>query len=290
VRFGLAGAVLLPVARHRGLRMLADPVHQLRVLVAGAIGYGLTIVVQNAGISRTSVTHAALLIGAAPVLVAAFAAAWHRDVAGPRAWLGYAISLGGVGLVTAGGSRGGASMHGDGLVLVSLILCAAFMVAQGGLLPGRDAIAVTAVQFLGAALAALPVAMLTEGAPAGPPGPGPALATAALTVAGTLIPFTLFAYGQTRVPAEVAGAFLNLEPLVGAMAGVAFFGDPAGPKQLAGGLAVVLGIGLSAWPAAGGTADRDEPARGAVLERGQQAGAREPVRVADLRAGELHRA
>ena len=83
---------------------------------------------------------------------------------------------------------------------------------------------------------------------AGAAGAGPVLATVALAVAGTLAPFTLFAYGQSRVPAQVAGAFLNLEPLVGALAGVVFFGDPVGPKQLAGGLAVVAGIGLSAWP------------------------------------------
>jgi O-acetylserine/cysteine efflux transporter len=39
-------------------------------------------------------------------------------------------------------------------------------------------------------------------------------------VGGTLLPFTLFAYAQGRVSPEVAGAFLNLEPLVGAVAGV----------------------------------------------------------------------
>ena len=242
-RFGLAAAVLLPVARRRGLR-----VPEIRVLASGAAGYGGTIIVQNAGIMRTSVIHAALLIGAVPVLVAVIAAVWHGAVARPLAWLGFAVSLGGVGLVTAGGG-GGASVRGDGLVLVSLVLSAAFTVVQGRLLPGRDPVTVTAVQFLGAALGALPVAVLSEGAPAGPGRAGPVLAVAALAVACTLVPFTLFAYGQSRVPAQVAGAFLNLEPLVGAMAGIMFFGDPAGPKQLAGGLAVVAGIGLSAVPA-----------------------------------------
>ena len=254
-RFGLAAAVLLPVARRRGLR-----VPEVRVLASGAAGYGGTIIVQNAGIMRTSVIHAALLIGAVPVLVAVIAAAWHRAVARPLAWLGFAVSLGGVGLVTAGGG-GGASVRGDGLVLVSLVLSAAFTVVQGRLLPGRDPVAVTAVQFLGAALGALAVAVLSEGAPARPARPGPVLAVAALAVAGTLVPFTLFAYGQSRVPAQVAGAFLNLEPLVGAMAGIMFFGDPAGPKQLAGGLAVVAGIGLSARPAPAPSARGSEASR-----------------------------
>jgi len=133
-------------------------------------------------------------------------------------------------------------------VLASLVLSATVTVAQGRLLTGRDPVAVTAVQFLAAALGALPVAALTEGAPAVPGGAGPVLAVLALTAGGTLLPFTLFAFGQSRVSAEVAGAFLNLEPLVGAIAGAVAFGDPVGFAQVAGGLAIVAGIGLSSLP------------------------------------------
>ena len=254
VRFGLAAAVLLAAARRRGpgrrgpggaaLRAAFTPA----VLAAGALGYGGSVMVQNAGIARTSVTHAALLIGAVPVLVAIIAAAWYRAVAAPVAWFGFVVSLGGVGLVTVGGGGGGATLAGDGLVLVSLLLSATVTVAQGRLLTGRDPVAVTAVQFLGATFGALPVAVLTEGVPAMPHGAGPVLVVAALALAGTLAPFTLFAFGQSRVSAEVAGAFLNLEPLVGAIAGAAAFGDPVGLAQVAGGLAILAGIGLSSLP------------------------------------------
>jgi hypothetical protein len=137
---------------------------------------------------------------------------------------------------------------GDGLVLASVLLSAVFTVAQVRLLRGRDPVAVTAVQFLAAALAVLPVALLTEGMPVAPTGHGALLAALALAAGGTLLPFTLFAYGQSRVSAEVAGAFLNLEPLVGAAAGVLVFGDPAGPRQLIGGSAVLAGIALSSLP------------------------------------------
>jgi O-acetylserine/cysteine efflux transporter len=58
-------------------------------------------------------------------------------------------------------------------------------------------------------------------------------------------PFTLFAYAQSRVAANVAGAFLNLEPLVGAAAGAVVFHDPVGPLQALGGAAILIGIGLS---------------------------------------------
>ena len=266
LRFGLAAAVLLPVARRRGVRIL-EP----RVLLGGAVGYGGSVIVQNAGIARTSVTHAALLIGVVPVLVAVIAAVWHRTVARPLAWLGFAVSLGGVGLVTAGGGGGGATVLGDGLVLISLLVSATFTVTQARLLPGRDPVAVTAVQFLGAALGALAFAVVTEGVPAVPTRPlgaGPVLAVVALALAGTLGPFTLFAFGQSRVPAQVAGAFLNIEPLVGAIAGIAFFGDPAGPGQLAGGLAVVLGIGLSSLRSGQVRAEQGQVGRGEPVAGG----------------------
>src|SRR5208283_261730 len=168
-RFGLAAAVLLaavPLTAGRTtgrarLRAAFTP----KVLASGALGYGGSVMVQNAGITRTSVTHAALLIGATPVLVAIIAAVWHRNVARPVAWAGFVVSLLGVGLI-AGGGGGGATTAGDGLVLASLLLAAGVTVAQGRLLTGRDPVAVTAVQFLGAALGALLVSVFTEGAPA----------------------------------------------------------------------------------------------------------------------------
>jgi O-acetylserine/cysteine efflux transporter len=272
VRFGLAAAVLLAVARRRGQGKALRDAFTPAVLAAGALGYGGSVMVQNAGITRTSVTHAALLIGAVPVLVAIIAAVWHRTVARPVAWFGFAVSLGGVGLVTAGGGGGGATLAGDGLVLVSLFLSATVTVAQGRLLTGRDPIAVTAVQFLGAALGSLPIAVLTEGTPAAPAGAGVLLAVAALALAGTLVPFTLFAFGQSRVSAEVAGAFLNLEPLVGAIAGVVAFGDPAGPAQITGGMAILAGIALSSLPLLAGR--RMARRAAAAVTAGTEAGAR----------------
>ena len=240
IRFAVAAAVLLAVIPRSRLRAAWSPA----VLAWGAAGYGGTVLLQNAGITRTSVSHAALLIGTAPVMVAIIAAVWHRSVARPVAWGGFAVSLAGVGLVAAGGG-GGADLAGDGMVLASVLISAVFTVGQTRLLRGRDPIAVTAVQFLGAALVTAPFSALTESVPSAPAHLTSLLAVAALIAAGTLLPFTLFAFGQSRLPAEMAGAFLNIEPLVGAVAGVVVFGNPAGPAQLGGGAAIVGGIALS---------------------------------------------
>jgi len=86
---------------------------------------------------------------------------------------------------------------------------------------------------------------------------------------GTLLPFTLFAYGQSRVSAEVAGAFLNLEPLVGAAAGAVVFGNPVGMALVGGGAAILAGIGMSSLPLV--TATRRRPADERDQTPGQRA-------------------
>jgi O-acetylserine/cysteine efflux transporter len=259
-----AAAPLLAFAGRRGLRDAFAP----RVAAAGAIGFGAVIVLQNAGIERTSVTHAALLVGAVPALVALITAASGQAVTRRLTWGGYALALAGIALV-AGAGGGGATPVGDLLVMASVALSAAFIVVQPPLVAGRDAAAVTAVQFAAGALVAVPVAALIEGPAPAPAQAAPVLAFVALSVAGTLLPFWLFAFGQARVPAEFAGAFVNLEPVVGAAAGWLAFGGSITIGQLTGALAVLAGIALSTLPPTEDAEERhaDRVARRAAYDR-----------------------
>jgi drug/metabolite transporter (DMT)-like permease len=238
-RFAVAAPVLALLAR-KDLRAAATP----RVALWGAVGFGGVVLLQNLGIERTSVSHAALIVGAVPALVALTAAAGGRATSGPLAWGGFAVALGGVALVAGVGGR--ASLSGDALVLASAGLAALYIVAQTDLLRGRDPVAVTAVQMAAAAAFALPAAVLGGALPAHGPDAHALAATIALATAGSLLPFTLYAYGQTRVSAEVAGAFVNLEPLVGAAMGALAFQDPFGGPQMLGATAILGGILLSA--------------------------------------------
>jgi O-acetylserine/cysteine efflux transporter len=242
VRFAVA-APLLAVIGRAGLRRALTP----GIVAAGALGFGTVIVLQNIGIERTSAGHAALVVGTAPVLVALIAAGLGESAARPITWTGYGLALLGVALVAWAGG-GGATVLGDAIVLASVAVSAVFVVIQPRLLAGRDPAAVTAVQFAAGALLALPIAALVEGAPQAPTAVAPVVAVAALAVAGTLLAFWLFAFAQARVPAELAGAFVNLEPVVGAAAGWLVLGEQAGTVQLAGAAAVLVGIALSTTP------------------------------------------
>jgi drug/metabolite transporter (DMT)-like permease len=245
-RFVVAAPLLAVIALLGGRSLRAAATRP--ILGWGVVGFGFVILLQNFGIARTSVTHAALIIGVVPALVALAAAARGRATAGPLAWAGFATALGGVALVA--GSGGEASLAGDLLVLASAALTALFIEAQSRLMPGRDATAVTAVQMAAAAVVLTPIAVALEGIPttAGASG-GEAAALLALVVAGTLIPFALYASGQARVTAELAGAFVNLEPLVGAIVGAIAFHEAIGTGQALGAAAILGGILLSVIPA-----------------------------------------
>jgi drug/metabolite transporter (DMT)-like permease len=240
-RFALAAPVLAWIGRG-GLRAACSA----PVAAWGGIGYGAMVLVQNVGLERTSAGHAALVVGAVPALVAVVAALAGRGTTGPLAWLGFGVALGGVGLV-AGSDGGAGSALGDGLMLLSALCQAAFVVAQADLLDGRDPIAVTAVQMLAAAALSVPFA-LAGGLPASGADGREIAAVAGLVVAGTLLPFAFFAFGQARVRPEVAGAFANLEPVVGAGIAVLAFGDAFGPLQAVGAVAILAGIALSSAP------------------------------------------
>ena len=237
-RFSLAAPALALFARGR-LRSAWS----LKIALAGALGFGGVVVLQNAGIQRTSVSHAAVVVGAVPLLVALVAASLGHGRVRARAWGGFLVALAGIALV-AGAGGSGATLPGDLLVLASAALSAAFIVAQPRLLDGRDATAVTAVQFAAGALLATPIAFLS-GTPRGPSGATPMLAFAALAVVGTLMPFWLFAFGQARVKPQLAGAFVNLEPVVGAALGWFAFGNAVTLEQLGGAGLVLVGIVLS---------------------------------------------
>src|SRR6185437_4897458 len=174
VRFAIA-ALLLAIPARRQLRAALTP----SILGWGAAGFGVVLVVQNAGVARTSVSHGSLLNASIPILVAIIAAVSGKSRIGALSWSGFALATAGV-IVVASGDGGSATLTGDGLVLASVGLCAAFVAAQPRLLAGRNPMAVTAVQFAAGAVVALPFALGFDGPLAAPTSTGPVLAVAGL--------------------------------------------------------------------------------------------------------------
>jgi O-acetylserine/cysteine efflux transporter len=253
IRFACAAGVLAVIARRGSLRTALT----WRIAWWGVLGYGAVVLAQCEGLERTSLSHAAVLGGIIPVLVVLIAIARGCERPSTLGALGLLGAVAGAGLFTSGG--GHASLAGDGLVLLASVCFAVYIVAQPSLLAGRDAIAVTAVQMGAASIVLAPIAVVGEPAPH--LSSSNALALFGLVAVGSLLPFALYAWGQARVPHELAGAFLNVEALVGGLIGVLAFHNQMGIQQAVAVALIAAGLLLVAASAPGSSpaAARDEP-------------------------------
>jgi len=99
--------------------------------------------VQFAGLARTTVTHASLMVGNLPVLLAAGAALFAHERITPSRWLALFASTLGAALIAFGASTGeagaAATLAGDLLVAASLLAAVAWvLISQRLMKAGRD--------------------------------------------------------------------------------------------------------------------------------------------------------
>lgn len=235
LRFAVAAVAALPfVLGREAVALFRSPA----VLLAGLL-YGLGFLVQFEGLARVSVTLAALLVGAMPALIAVSA-----RLLGERttwvSWAGVAGATAGAALI-AGDPGGAGTLAGVLLSLGSLALFLGWFYALKAAPTVRAPLAMPSVTVVVAALTILPVSLAMHGAPrldlsaaawAGIVGQG-LLSTTLATAA--------WQFGSSRVGSASAGVFINIEPLMGAILGVALFGDHLTTALAIGGLLIILG-------------------------------------------------
>ena len=215
------------------------------ILVAALVGVPLLFLIQFAGLARTTVSHASLMVGAVPVLLAAASAIFAHEHVTRGRWLALIASMIGAGLIAFGASSGEAgtqaSLTGDLLVAVSLFAGVAWiLISQRLMRTGRySPVTVSAYVITVGTLMLVVWVVATEGLP---PIHLSARTCASVTAAGllaTTVTTYLWNWGIVRVPASQAGVFLNLEPVVGAILGVLVLHDVLGSYSILGGLLVI---------------------------------------------------
>jgi len=266
-RFLFASLGMLPVALvHRAsFRLTAGEARLL--LLCAALGVPIQFLIQFHGLALTTVSHASLMVGAMPVLLAGAAALF----AGERrkeerldrfGWLAILASTFGAVLIALGGSRGPAAhgeptLAGDLLVLASLGTALAWILLSKKMMLTHSPPVVTAYTILsGTAMLAVWILgplllnpwLRTKAAP--PPFTHVSLtAWIALAISGLLCTATttlLWNWGIHHVPASRAGVFLNIEPALGSLLGVKLLGEHLGPYAwLGGGLILSAALALT---------------------------------------------
>ena len=256
--FASLGMLPLVVANRKRFHLTAGETRTL--LIAAAFGIPIQFLLQFHGLALTTVSHASLMVGSMPVLLAAAAALFAGERLDWIGWLALAGSTVGAGLIVLGGSRGPAThgeptLAGDLLVVASLVTALAWILLSKKLMETHSPPVVTSYSILaGTAMLAvvvlgpwalkplthwkadpLPVAHLT------------ATAWVALAISGLLCTATttlLWNWGIHHVPASRAGVFLNIEPALGSWLGVRLLGEHLGPYAWAGG-ALILAAAIT---------------------------------------------
>jgi drug/metabolite transporter (DMT)-like permease len=255
-RFLFACLGMLPIflANRRRFHLTASETRTL--LVSAAFGIPIQFLLQFHGLALTTVSHASLMVGAMPVLLAAAAALFAGERLDWIGWLALAGSTAGAALIVLGGSRGQAargepSLVGDLLVVASLVTALAWILLSKKLMQTHSPPVVTSYSILaGTAMLAVVVlgpwalSPLTHSGVQAPPFANlSATAWAALAISGLFCTATttlLWNWGIHHVPASRAGVFLNIEPALGSWLGVQLLGEHLGPYAWAGGALILV--------------------------------------------------
>lgn len=240
-RFLFASLGLLPVLRRSELNRR----EWLLLLTASFLGIPVQYLLQFYALSLTTVSHAALMVGTMPVILAIGATIFTHERLGRLGWLALAGSTCGVTLITLSGSRtqnaqGGPSLEGDLLVVVSLTLSLGWILLNRHLMQGHSPLVVTSYGVLSGTVMLIVWVLATSGSPP-VHGLGPRVwfASAASGLLCTASTMLLWNWGIHRVPASRAGVFLNIEPAMGSILGVALLGDRLGPGAWMGGAMII---------------------------------------------------
>jgi drug/metabolite transporter (DMT)-like permease len=274
-RFLFASLGMLPVVLVHRSRLRLTAVEARLLLICAFLGIPVQFLLQFHGLARTTVSHASLMVGSMPVMLAATAALFAPK--GSREerldWLGWVAVFGstvGAALIVLGGSRGPVakgepSLVGDLMVVASLVIALAWILLSKKLMQTHLPPVVTAYTILsGTAMLAVwiigPLLLnpLLHTKFTRPPFAHVSLtAWVALAISGLLCTATttlLWNWGIHHVPASRAGIFLNLEPAVGSLLGVELLGEHLGPYAwVGGGLILAAAVALTARGARPGT-------------------------------------
>lgn len=232
-RYLLGGAVAFGLSRLMGedLPLRRDLPHLALVGVL-LLGCSNALITWAEGFVASGVT--AVLCSMTPLLYGILG----REALGLRRWAGLGLGLLGVVILSRPGQ---ASLHAGG---ITAILLATATWAYGTLhgkrhVRGHGLLGQVAVQMGAGGLLALLLVPFTGGFLHAPVTAKAALAVGYLTVFGSVVAFSAFAYLAKVWPPTRMGTYAYLNPLVAVLLGSAFLHEPFGPRLLAG-MAVIL--------------------------------------------------
>jgi drug/metabolite transporter (DMT)-like permease len=255
LRFGqgsllLAGAVLLIAPEL--LRVRWERLRRFALL--GVVLFGLFPLTFNIGLQYTEASRGAVMLATMPIWSALLGRIAGERLVG-RQGAGVVLSVVGIGLafVEPGRAVGGDAMSlvGDGLLLLTGLLGALYGLVAKRILAVDNPAAVTTYAMLFGTVLLLPIAVAEGLVPAVARLDWQLLGLVVfLGVLGGAAAFFLWTWALSRITPTQVAVYVNLNPIVAALLGIALLGERRSPMFLLGFAAVVTGVLLVNWPGA----------------------------------------
>ena len=239
LRFLCGALLLLPVL----VRKWKTPTrsHMSWIMLAAITGVPLQFVLQFQGLARTTVSHASLLVGTLPVLLALSAALFLGERLHGMEWGVLLVSALGAVFIAMSSSQstgGGPTLAGDLMVLGSLCLALIMILCTKRYIPFYGSLFLTALMLTIGAVILIVWAEATHAMRWHYASRG-WIAVVAQGVLATAGAYGLWNWALEHTSASRAGVFLNLEPLMGTFLGVSFLHDRLGVMAIVGGLLII---------------------------------------------------
>lgn len=251
MRFVLGAALMFMIAGARREKLLGLlKRHAAVYLLLGAVGItGFNLFFFYA-LRSTSANSAALIMATNPLLTALLAVAFLGERLTSRQLVALPVALLGVAVVISQGN-----MHklealnfarGDLLMLAANLCWAMYNVLVRRYMPQGSAIANTSWVMAAGAILLASVALASDTHPSALDAKA-GIAMAVMVIGGTVSAYLFWGIGIARLGAARTAIFVNLVPVFAMLVG-GFLGTLPTAAQVAGGLLVLGGVGISMFP------------------------------------------
>ncbi len=248
IRVAMAAVVLLVIAA-AGSAPFPPRRTILALLGLGVLGNGIYQFFFVEGVARASASDASLVVAASPALIAIISRLRGIERVRPRAALGIALSIVGIGFVVAGSvneAHGHASLFGDLLVLLGSIAWAVYTVLLKPHTERVPGLQLAAITMVGGAvplfIVAWPAISTTHWSAL------PSLGWAAICYSGmlALVVAYLFWYNGVRVLGPTRTAmYSNLQPVVAVLFAWGMLGEQPTSWEIVGAASIMGGLLLT---------------------------------------------
>jgi drug/metabolite transporter (DMT)-like permease len=254
LRIGLAGIFLAPIywrnARASGRRPW--PAHGVSMLVLLAVCNVGNQLLFLFGLSRTTATHSAWILGTSPIFVLLIAARIGLEQITIRKVAGMAIAFAGVAVLAEQASRQQASLHteatlaGDAITGAAALLFAAYAAYGKKATALHGTIVTNGFAYMGGAVLLAPIALWQGRAfPFAEVTAGGWSSLVYMAIFPSAVCYLIYYYALTRISASRLAAFVYLEPVIATLMAVALLGERITPSLAVGGTVILAGVFLT---------------------------------------------